>query len=467
MEKFRNGTLTMNELKMLSPDEILNFKPTNVDQPRETMNFKSKNVEPRETMNFKSTNVEPRETMNFKSKNVEKPREIQHLNPKQDLNTEFETKNVIHPPQNRFKPKSNKAPNMYRALQNQINDYLSVPVDKNEIHRREQRSHRFKNTNTKPTYNFNPVKGKKIVGLNQDIEKPYLRLTSAPNPLIVRPEQVLVKSFKHVFDKFMRTRNYTYIQEQFRSIRQDIQVQHLKSPFVVRMYTTNARLAMLHNDLDQFNQCQTQLKHLLVNSNDCQQLQFEFEMYYMLYLALQNMSMGLIRYLKENHVNQTLQSNPKLENQFKKTIYFKFANEVRVSISEGNFIKYFKLANTKKIDHSYYLHRIYKDAFDTRKPRDIKQKHKNFYDTDSMFYVKLLFKMFENKLRMFSLYTLCRSSLTLSIELLTDILNFSSEDDCLNFLKRNKITFSSSKLVDCKRSLDSIANSPLMRSKKT
>lgn len=128
---FRNGTLTMNELKMLSPDEILNFKPTNVDQPRETMNFKSKNVEPRETMNFKSTNVEPRETMNFKSKNVEKPREIQHLNPKQDLNTEFETKNVIHPPQNRFKPKSNKAPNMYRALQNQINDYLSVPVDKN------------------------------------------------------------------------------------------------------------------------------------------------------------------------------------------------------------------------------------------------------------------------------------------------------------------------------------------------
>uniref|UniRef100_A0A3B0NF52 SAC3/GNAP family-related protein, putative n=1 Tax=Theileria annulata TaxID=5874 RepID=A0A3B0NF52_THEAN len=409
MEKFRSGSLKASELKMISPEEIMNFKPNK----------------------------------------AEPAPEIQQIKTNQEPDVVIEDKNVVQPLLNRAKKKMNKTSNIYEILQSQIIDELSVPLDEKEIHRREQRSQRFKSKNAIPVYNFNLVKSKTIVGLSQELEKPYLRLTSEPNPLIVRPEPVLTKSFKYVFDKFLKNKNYVYIQEQFRSIRQDIQVQHLRTPFVIKVYTTNARLALLHNDLDQFNQCQTQLKHLLLSFNDCQLIQFEFELYYILYLSLQNMNMDLLRYFKENYVDDAGKANSKVENQFKTTFYFKFANLVRLSISDENFIQYFKLANTKNIDYDYYLDRIYKEAFEPNKGNRLNSEPKNFYDTDSLFYCKLLFKMFESKFRMFSLYTLCRqlyihyalfnlfyrSSLTLSLGVLVDLLNFSHEDECLNFLK--------------------------------
>lgn len=161
-------------------------------------------------------------------------------------------------------------------------------------------------------YNFQPQKGRSVVGTCETLEKPYLRLTAEPNPAMVRPERVLRKAFRHVFDAFMRGSSYRYIEEQFRSIRQDVQVQHLSSPFVVKLYATNARIALVHGDLDQFNQCQTQLRHLhrrvggfpqyqvcsITSGPTYGRCQMEFDCYFLLYLSMQHMDMDVLRYLR-------------------------------------------------------------------------------------------------------------------------------------------------------------------------
>nr|PVC50633.1 hypothetical protein MACL_00002138 [Theileria orientalis] len=427
LEKFRSGSLNHSDLRMLSSEEILNFDPKQEGkQPEsvlETHTEKNK-LETDEEESRKSLHTLKGKKKQVKSKKMEEP-----------------------PVQ---KPKL---------------EQTQKGLDSREMQRREQRSQRFKTSQAVPVYNFNLVKNKSIVGVSQELEKTYLRLTSEPNPMMVRPESVLKKSFKHVFDKFMANKNYVYIQEQFRSIRQDIQVQHIRSPFVVNVYTTNARLALLHNDLDQFNQCQTQLKHLLKCFHEYQTVKIEFELYYMLYLSLQNMTMDSLRYLSENYV--TSQSDTKgiasERDRFKNSTYFNFANLVRRSIADENFIQYFKLADTKDINYDFFLDFIYKQAFYCD---DGKKDIEPFNDGKSLFYCKLLFKMFESKFRMFSLYTLCRSSLTISTDVLANIINFKDMNECLEFLREHKAVFNENGLIDCKKTLSVIVESPLMRSKK-
>lgn len=59
-----------------------------------------------------------------------------------------------------------------------------------------------------------------IQGTCQKLEKPYFRLTQAPNPEEVRPEPVLKKTLKLMKKKWKNQENdYRYIDEQFRSMR--------------------------------------------------------------------------------------------------------------------------------------------------------------------------------------------------------------------------------------------------------
>ena len=79
----------------------------------------------------------------------------------------------------------------------------------------------------------------------------------------MRPEPVLKKTLALLKEKW-RSKNatYRYIEEQFRSMRQDMTVQHIKNDFCVKVYETHARIALECADMDQFNQCQTQLRDL-------------------------------------------------------------------------------------------------------------------------------------------------------------------------------------------------------------
>lgn len=109
-----------------------------------------------------------------------------------------------------------------------------------------------------------------VVGTCQIFEKEYLRLTSAPKPELVRPQPILEKHFSNLKSEYgdlKRRRDYLWFCSQLKAIRQDCTVQHLKNEFCVLVYEFHAKVALENGDMNEFNQCQTQLKYLypLVN----------------------------------------------------------------------------------------------------------------------------------------------------------------------------------------------------------
>mmetsp|Transcript_26773 Transcript_26773/g.40835 ORF Transcript_26773/g.40835 Transcript_26773/m.40835 type:complete len:188 (+) Transcript_26773:1010-1573(+) len=98
------------------------------------------------------------------------------------------------------------------------------------------------------------LEDKRIIGTSQTLEKPYFRLTTAVDPADVRPEEVLKKSLKLMSRKWKNEEcDYRYIDEQFRSMRQDLTVQVIQNELAVKIYETHARIALENADLDQFN----------------------------------------------------------------------------------------------------------------------------------------------------------------------------------------------------------------------
>ncbi|CAO3612289.1 unnamed protein product [Cunninghamella blakesleeana] len=104
--------------------------------------------------------------------------------------------------------------------------------------------------------------GSAVMGTCMDIEKSYFRLTSAVDPKTVRPLIVLRKTYKFLRKKWKKEANYSYICEQFKSMRQDLTVQCIRNDFTVKVYESHARIALEKGDMGEFNQCQTQLKYL-------------------------------------------------------------------------------------------------------------------------------------------------------------------------------------------------------------
>jgi hypothetical protein len=99
------------------------------------------------------------------------------------------------------------------------------------------------------------------------LEKEYFRLTSAPDPTTVRPEHILVEALAHLRHKWStRASNpkvdYVFMCSQLKAVRQDLTVQRIKSAFTVEVYEMHARIALEEGDLNEYNQCQTQLKEL-------------------------------------------------------------------------------------------------------------------------------------------------------------------------------------------------------------
>lgn len=137
-----------------------------------------------------------------------------------------------------------------------------------------------------------------VKGACQVLEKAYFRLTAAPDPAEVRPEEILQQSLKLMSKKWKkRQADYRYIDEQFRSMRQDLTVQRIQNPLAVKIYETHARIALEMADLDQFNQCQTQLHYMYKKKIEGNYV--EFLAYKILYQIFCGMEMETLRMMKK------------------------------------------------------------------------------------------------------------------------------------------------------------------------
>lgn len=168
-----------------------------------------------------------------------------------------------------------------------------------------------------------------VVGRSQDLEKKYFRLTSAPNPDTVRPLAVLEKTLEHLKKKWKKENNYSYICDQFKSLRQDLTVQHIKSEFTVNVYEIHARIALEKGDLGEYNQCQTQLRALYAQILGGHPT--EFKAYRILYF---------IHTCNRTDMNDVLADLTPAE---KKEPAIKHALDARSALALGNFHRFFQL----------------------------------------------------------------------------------------------------------------------------
>lgn len=168
-----------------------------------------------------------------------------------------------------------------------------------------------------------------IVGTSEVLEKRYLRLTAPPIPSNVRPEHILRQTLDLLKKKWRKEGNYSYVCDQFKSMRQDLTVQHIKNDFTVSVYEIHARIALEKGDIGEYNQCQTQLRSLYelgLKGNAV-----EFKAYRILYF---------IHTANRTGLNDTMADLTAAE---KEEMPIKHALNVRSALALGNYHKFFKL----------------------------------------------------------------------------------------------------------------------------
>ncbi|GLI62725.1 hypothetical protein VaNZ11_005454 [Volvox africanus] len=106
-----------------------------------------------------------------------------------------------------------------------------------------------------------------VVGTCQNLEKSYFRLTSKPDPATVRPEPVLERALERLVSLIAHGEaSFFYSLDQFKGMRQDCTVQHLRNGLAVRVYEAHARSSLEYGDTAEFNQCQARLAHLYADA---------------------------------------------------------------------------------------------------------------------------------------------------------------------------------------------------------
>lgn len=102
-----------------------------------------------------------------------------------------------------------------------------------------------------------------VKGTCTRLEKDFFRLTAPPQATMVRPQPILQHHLKNLKQIFVtKEHDYEWLCSQLKAVRQDLTVQRINNDFAVDVYETHARIALEEGDLNEYNQCQTQLKEL-------------------------------------------------------------------------------------------------------------------------------------------------------------------------------------------------------------
>ena len=215
------------------------------------------------------------------------------------------------------------------------------PLAKSKSHQpMDLRKQRFAEVDQSPRKSNNPpwlrsetsatkIDNGPVVGKCQDLEKKYFRLTAPPNPETVRPLSVLRSTLDLLKRRWRKDNNYAYICDQFKSLRQDLTVQHVKNEFTVDVYEIHARIALEKGDMGEYNQCQTQLRALYAQRLGGHPM--EFKAYRILYF---------IHTSNRTEMNDVLADLTPAE---KEDAAVKHALDTRSALALGNYHKFFQL----------------------------------------------------------------------------------------------------------------------------
>ncbi|KAK4703313.1 SAC3 family protein LENG8/THP3, partial [Phenoliferia sp. Uapishka_3] len=183
-----------------------------------------------------------------------------------------------------------------------------------------------------------------VVGTSKKLEKPFLRLTTVPDPTTIRPLPILQQTLELLKNKWRDEGNYPFICDQFKSMRQDLTVQRIKNDFTCSVYEIHARIALEKGDLGEFNQCQGQLWELYKHGLKGHSM--EFLGYRILYLLFSR---------NRAELNATMAALTPEETSNKSVVH---ALSVRQALSTGNYTKFFRLWEATPMMGAYLMDHI-------------------------------------------------------------------------------------------------------------
>jgi SAC3/GANP family len=212
-----------------------------------------------------------------------------------------------------------------------------------------------------------------IKGTCTDIEKRYFRLIAPPEPSAVRPLHILKLAFERVLAKYkesgdtgsgglaavksisdspsvsLQYSNYpfykAYVNDQLKSIRQDLVVQCIRNEFTIDVYETHARIALENRDASEFVQCQTQLEILYSReeTKGARKARIEFLSYRFLYSLYSDSSSDAILLLKSLAQEELAHA------------YIQFAVQARAAYISNNYYSFFTALRPTAPCHLGYM----------------------------------------------------------------------------------------------------------------